>query len=199
MGGALVAHPHYGDVALAFEAPTWGMADFYPFLVLTELLGLEGSGLLTQVLAELDPSGRQPAAGDALLQAADDAVYRAKAAGRKVATGKYAYRALGRALAAHALEPASLAAAAWPPLVGALAWGLLRASGWSGSRRPSFVDRAASCWSAARARRQRSRRNPPRLSGSRQSPRRLHRQRRKPRRAFLPRRGDGRKSLPWPC
>jgi len=34
------------------------MADFYPFLVLTELLTVEGSGLLTQVLDELDASVR---------------------------------------------------------------------------------------------------------------------------------------------
>ena len=45
-------------VALAFEAPVWGMADFYPFLVLTELLTLEGSGLLTRVLDSLDAAVR---------------------------------------------------------------------------------------------------------------------------------------------
>ncbi len=45
-------------VALAFEAPTWGLADFYPFLVLTELLTLEGSGLLTRVLEPLDAAVR---------------------------------------------------------------------------------------------------------------------------------------------
>ena len=49
-------------VALAFEAPVWGMADFYPFMVLTELLTLEGSGLLTRVLEPLDAAVR-PEAG----------------------------------------------------------------------------------------------------------------------------------------
>ncbi|MFO7608747.1 MAG: pitrilysin family protein [Candidatus Krumholzibacteriia bacterium] len=45
-------------VALAFAAPTWGTADFYPFLALTELLTLDGSGLLTRVLDQVDPPAR---------------------------------------------------------------------------------------------------------------------------------------------
>ncbi|MBE0567124.1 MAG: insulinase family protein [Krumholzibacteria bacterium] len=45
-------------VALAFEAPTWGMGDFHPFQVLTELLTLDGSGLLTRVLDGLDAAVR---------------------------------------------------------------------------------------------------------------------------------------------
>ena len=41
-------------VALAFEAPTYGMQDFFPFLILTELLQMEGSGVLTRALDDLD-------------------------------------------------------------------------------------------------------------------------------------------------
>ena len=44
-------------LALAFEAPTYGMADFFPFLVMTELLDLEGSGILTRALDDLRRRG----------------------------------------------------------------------------------------------------------------------------------------------
>ncbi|MFT5232675.1 MAG: zinc protease [Candidatus Krumholzibacteriia bacterium] len=39
-------------VALTFEAPSYGMADFFPFLVMVQLLDLEGSGILTAALAD---------------------------------------------------------------------------------------------------------------------------------------------------
>jgi len=45
-------------VALSFEAPTYGMAEFFPYLVMTELLGLEGSGIITRALDDLDPAIR---------------------------------------------------------------------------------------------------------------------------------------------
>lgn len=45
-------------VALAFAAPAWGGADFYPFLALSELLTLDGSGLLTRVLDQVEPAAR---------------------------------------------------------------------------------------------------------------------------------------------
>ena len=45
-------------LALSFEAPSYGMAEFFPFLVMTNLLGLEGSGILTRALDDLDPEVR---------------------------------------------------------------------------------------------------------------------------------------------
>jgi zinc protease len=42
------------SVALAFEAPTWGSSDFYAFMVATELLSLEGTGLVPRMLEQLD-------------------------------------------------------------------------------------------------------------------------------------------------
>ena len=42
------------SVALAFEAPTYGMPDFFPFLIMTELLQLDGSGVLTRAMDDLD-------------------------------------------------------------------------------------------------------------------------------------------------
>ncbi len=45
-------------LALAFEAPTYGMDDFFPFLVMVQLLDLEGSGVLTGALEDLDESVR---------------------------------------------------------------------------------------------------------------------------------------------
>ncbi|HPF70858.1 MAG TPA: pitrilysin family protein, partial [Candidatus Krumholzibacteria bacterium] len=45
-------------VALAFEAPTWGTADFHPFAVMVDLLTLEGTGLLAQALEGIDASVR---------------------------------------------------------------------------------------------------------------------------------------------
>lgn|GEM_PF-1187014 len=44
-------------VALAFEAPTYGMADFFPFEIMTRLLQLDGSGVLTQALSDLSVTG----------------------------------------------------------------------------------------------------------------------------------------------
>lgn len=40
-------------VALSFEAPTYDMRDYFPFLVMTELLGMDGSGILTRALDSL--------------------------------------------------------------------------------------------------------------------------------------------------
>ncbi len=45
-------------LALSFEAPSYGMSEFFPFLVMTELLGLEGSGILTRALDDLEPAVR---------------------------------------------------------------------------------------------------------------------------------------------
>ena len=45
-------------LALSFEAPSYGMTDFFPFLVMAELLGLEGSGILTRAIDDLEPSVR---------------------------------------------------------------------------------------------------------------------------------------------
>jgi len=45
-------------LALSFEAPSYGMSEFFPFLVMTQLLDLEGSGILTQALDDLDPEVR---------------------------------------------------------------------------------------------------------------------------------------------
>ncbi|MCP4293824.1 MAG: insulinase family protein [bacterium] len=41
-------------LALSFEAPTYGMDEFFPFLVMAQLLDLEGSGVLTRALADVD-------------------------------------------------------------------------------------------------------------------------------------------------
>ena len=46
-------------LALVFEAPTYGMADYFPFLVGTELLDLAGSGILTRAL-EILPENLRP-------------------------------------------------------------------------------------------------------------------------------------------
>jgi zinc protease len=45
-------------LALVFEAPTWGSDDYFAFLVLGELLTLDGSGILTRALAAMDESVR---------------------------------------------------------------------------------------------------------------------------------------------
>jgi predicted Zn-dependent peptidase len=45
-------------VALSFEAPSYGMADFFPYLVMTQLLDLDGGGILTAALNELDAAVR---------------------------------------------------------------------------------------------------------------------------------------------
>jgi len=45
-------------LALAFEAPTYGMPEFFPFLVMAQLLDLEGSGILTNALEGMDESVR---------------------------------------------------------------------------------------------------------------------------------------------
>ncbi len=45
-------------LALSFEAPSYGMAEFFPFLVMTRLLDLEGSGILTLALDDLDSAVR---------------------------------------------------------------------------------------------------------------------------------------------
>ncbi len=45
-------------LALAFEAPTYGAADFFSFHVMTELLNAPGSGILTSFLEDLDAAVR---------------------------------------------------------------------------------------------------------------------------------------------
>lgn len=45
-------------LTLAFAAPSWGQEDYFPFLVLNELLTLGGSGILTRAVESLDPSAR---------------------------------------------------------------------------------------------------------------------------------------------
>jgi predicted Zn-dependent peptidase len=45
-------------LTLSFEAPTYGQSDFFPFLAMTRLLDLDGSGLLTAALEKLDASIR---------------------------------------------------------------------------------------------------------------------------------------------
>jgi len=45
-------------VALTFEAPSYGMADFFPYLVMVQLLDLEGSGILTAALSDMPAEGR---------------------------------------------------------------------------------------------------------------------------------------------
>ena len=45
-------------VTLAFEAPTYGMADYFAFLVAADLMTLDGSGILTTALEEREPSVR---------------------------------------------------------------------------------------------------------------------------------------------
>ena len=45
-------------LALSFAAPVYGMADYFPFLVMTNLLELEGSGILTRALEDLEPDVR---------------------------------------------------------------------------------------------------------------------------------------------
>ncbi len=45
-------------LALSFEAPTYGMNEYFAFEVLVQLLGLEGSGILTVVLDDMDPDIR---------------------------------------------------------------------------------------------------------------------------------------------
>ncbi|MGD9546100.1 MAG: M16 family metallopeptidase [Candidatus Krumholzibacteriia bacterium] len=44
--------------ALSFQAPGYGMDDFFPFLVMTEMLTLEGSGILTRAIDDLDQDSR---------------------------------------------------------------------------------------------------------------------------------------------
>ncbi len=45
-------------LALSFEAPSYGMADFFPYLVMTQLLDLEGGGILTAALDDMDAAER---------------------------------------------------------------------------------------------------------------------------------------------
>lgn len=45
-------------VALSFEAPTYGMQDYYAYEVLTQLLTMNGSGILTRALDGLDAKER---------------------------------------------------------------------------------------------------------------------------------------------
>ena len=45
-------------VTLAFEAPTYGLADYFPFLVAADLLTLEGSGILNSALEQRELSVR---------------------------------------------------------------------------------------------------------------------------------------------
>jgi zinc protease len=45
-------------LALAFDAPTYGMPEFFPFLVMAQLLDLEGSGILTRALEGMDDDMR---------------------------------------------------------------------------------------------------------------------------------------------
>jgi len=45
-------------LALSFEAPSYGMTEFFPFLVMAQLLDLEGSGILTLALDDLDTEVR---------------------------------------------------------------------------------------------------------------------------------------------
>ncbi|MCB1182612.1 insulinase family protein [bacterium] len=46
-------------LALAFDAPSYGLPDYFPFLVLTSLLDLEGTGILTAALDDL-PAAERP-------------------------------------------------------------------------------------------------------------------------------------------
>lgn len=46
-------------VMLAFDAPTYGSADYFAFLVLTRLLDAPGTGILTRAVAQL-PAARRP-------------------------------------------------------------------------------------------------------------------------------------------
>lgn len=45
-------------LSLSFEAPSYNMHEFFPFLVLTRMLDLEGSGILTAALEEIDAAER---------------------------------------------------------------------------------------------------------------------------------------------
>ncbi len=45
-------------LALAFDAPTYGMSEFFPFLVMAQLLDLEGGGILTRALNDMDDNVR---------------------------------------------------------------------------------------------------------------------------------------------
>ena len=45
-------------LALSFEAPSYGMSDYFAFEVMTQLLDLEGSGILTRALQDLDEADR---------------------------------------------------------------------------------------------------------------------------------------------
>ena len=45
-------------LALSFAAPSYGMDNYYAFQVMTDLLTLEGSGILTRALEDLDPAIR---------------------------------------------------------------------------------------------------------------------------------------------
>ncbi len=46
-------------LALSFEAPGYDATDFFPYLVLTELLNLDGTGILSRALADL-PDDQRP-------------------------------------------------------------------------------------------------------------------------------------------
>jgi zinc protease len=45
-------------LVLSFEAPTYGMDDYFPYEVLTQLLGLDGTGIVTLMLEDMDPEIR---------------------------------------------------------------------------------------------------------------------------------------------
>ncbi len=45
-------------LALAFEAPTYGMDEFFSFLVMAQLLDLEGGGIISSALEDMDESIR---------------------------------------------------------------------------------------------------------------------------------------------
>jgi zinc protease len=45
-------------LALSFEAPTYGLADYFPFEVMVQLLDLDGSGILTMALEDMEENER---------------------------------------------------------------------------------------------------------------------------------------------
>ncbi len=45
-------------LALSFEAPSYGMDDYFAYEVMTQLLGLDGSGIMTLLLRDMDPEVR---------------------------------------------------------------------------------------------------------------------------------------------
>jgi zinc protease len=49
-------------LALSFEAPSYGMADFFPYLVMTQMLDLEGTGILSAAVEDM-PAEVRPELG----------------------------------------------------------------------------------------------------------------------------------------